>query len=130
MRQLSLKQFVSDQCANWINGGICLGINFQSPPGGEIVQVTDGEMADKPCKIPKERCQYFENCLIPLVPSHPEYDEAAREYYLMTDEFRKALPKVRKCACGNPIARRRRICDDCSRNNRLNNWRNRKKKCQ
>ena len=117
---MSPLQMAKEQCANLV-GRTCLGIPRQYLNGSRPIvgQARDG------CKLsnPKALCEYFERVITPLAEYWPgKYASAVKAY-------RRRIPKGQKtplavvntwtCDCGKPMSKGRRMCDSCTRKNRL-----------
>jgi len=102
-------------CGNWTNG-ICLGGGFRALPNGELrhfVLEQDGEQfGGRPCRVGRgQRCEFFERMVLPVAESPGEV--AARTTYVSKFPVDRFAGTGRYCSCGEPIPRRRRVCDSC-----------------
>ena len=71
-------------------------------------------MAHRPCLlITRQRCQYFEDAVLPLAKYKPIYVTVSDDYW-----GRKGLAgvtvKSRFCGCGAQLEPRRRMCAKCA----------------
>lgn len=111
-------QFAREQCANFENGGSCAGIGIND----------DGRLyifGKKPaCLLAnKERCQYFEDCVLPL---HPDMQNAkgqvfakhlaeARRLYSLTVPGFSRNPGRKCIACNRrEVEPHKRLCYQCA----------------
>ena len=116
---MSPLQMAKEQCANLVSG-ICLGIPWQCLDGSRPIvgQEQNG------CKLsdPKTRCDYFEVVVAPLVQYFPRYAKAVATYNKRLAK-QEAPPVVTAnlwtCDCGKPMSKGRRMCDACTRKNKL-----------
>ena len=72
-------------------------------------------------RLPGEH-DYFGSCVAPLAEKKPEHVAAANEYIKLCAQTVKTKPVIiseRHCACGEPLTRKKRVCDKCRRK-RLN----------
>lgn len=109
-------QLARQECANWTPTGGCLGAKcLGSRTPGPLARCLLNE---------KKPCPYFEDCVLPLLKSHPEYADAAPDYeaWLQANARAKnqktpsltALKPHRKCrTCGKPVATKKLYCDAC-----------------
>ena len=113
-------QMAKAECANLV-GGTCLGIPWQCLDGSRpmVGQEPDG------CKLsdPKARCEYFERVIAPLAEYWPDkYASAVKAYRRRIPKGQDpplALVNTWTCDCGKPMPKGRRMCDSCTRKNRL-----------
>ena len=104
---MSPYQMAKMECANYVGQG-CI-INDKC------------KLAAKPLK----RCVYFEKCVLgmPLQPDadknprYPEYLVAMQQYQGAT-ATRVTAVKLRVCECGQPLAKRQRVCVACAKKRR------------
>lgn len=99
-KRMTPLQLADAECANLVNG-TCV-------------------MWGKSCKLSgKDRCAYFEQCIVPLRthtahPDHAKYLHAIDSYIDSRNVIGRTAP-TRKCGCGNSLAPRQRRCSDCAR---------------
>jgi len=78
------------------------------------------------------RCEYFEQAVLPTARDIGRYAEMLQQYKNQTSGSYDPVidePQQRLCGCGQPLAKRRRICDKCRDKRRKQTYRrNRKKK--
>ena len=123
-------RLAKDQCCNWIHGA-CLGAGFTVLPDGEIrhclLTDEDGETLEgQPCRVARgERCEFFERVVLPVAESPGEI--AARTAYMGEFPVDGFAGKARYCSCGEPIPRRRRMCDSCRSKRRRETYRRNRK---
>lgn len=116
---ITLAQMVRDECANW---------RRMRTTKGEIAGCIFHRSGDCPvCR--GERCNisksvllggkaddggpdYFGAAVAPMAPSFPRYADAAAHYAMICG---KGIVDIRKCECGEPLAKRRRLCEKCLR---------------
>ena len=134
------ERLAAAECSNWYSGA-CRGTDtltvFTVPLARCLIRFG----------LP---CRYFERCVLPLAMRRPEYAPAGNDYYRRTrgsiavrikcieDEdlrmavqdhpFMGRLPRegngaVRRCECGAPLARRKRLCADCRAKRRRESYR-------
>jgi hypothetical protein len=139
---------VRAECANFRNS-TCLGIEvmarYSMPLAGCLLHMG----------LP---CAYFEKCILPLSARRPDYATAPHDYgrvigldiektvgtiedealqkqlrrhpFLVeaADGGRLVKTEVRRCACGAPLAKRARRCDDCAKKQRKKAYREKKER--
>ena len=109
----------------------------------------DKAAAERTCSLfakPPTRCDYFEQCLLPIALPNQFRDYARlisnskRDARLAEDNLRKAVGRPyaeaeaeaaesgRTCTCGSPLPKRRRLCDSCAKANRKKAYRDAKAK--
>jgi hypothetical protein len=113
-------QFAKAECANYNADGSCL-----SGPR-------------KKCALyNRDRCDYFEKCVLPLADSPSPtgesglqtYRQQAREIYLASQELKAPKKsKDRFCECGAILEKRQRICPKCRDERRKATFRNSQQK--
>lgn len=114
-------QIAIEQCANYQNGGICLGITIlnngsmcrMSPPGPCVLRNTGA------------RCEYLEQCVLPMARQieHPGYRkkfEEAAAFYRRTAN----VPSIKRrvCGCGRELEKGKRFCYMCKIEKRRVTW--------
>lgn len=118
-------QIASAHCANYRDGGRCQKIIIQDD--GSLVRRPS--MPDR-CNIgtPGTRCQYFEECVMPMGPKidnpykKQEFLSAIHDYQHTSGYLPAA--KERFCpACGKPLERRKRFCPTCAQERHRNQTR-------
>ena len=98
--------------------------NYDRPLVGCMFTVR-GKWAEGECAVDLGvRCQHFEGAVLPLVDRKPQYAGARNEYMDMTSseggaDIMLAPERLRSCACGAPLAPRKRLCDTCRRERSL-----------
>lgn len=113
-------QLAHAECANW-NNGACDGMRF------------DDNLAPLPGKaLPKcllasgQRCDYFEECVLPMAAMVS--DPARAKAYLAAAADYKFQHHIsghaRRCPdCGGPLPARKKFCADCAAKRRRNTFR-------
>lgn len=117
-------QLAREECANWENGeGRCSKIIIQE--NGTMVRRPT--MPDLCALKTGQRCQYFEDTILPMIP-HLEASNAIRAKY--KSECLEAEHQYRmetgammskptgKCACGKPREYRHKFCSECAQKRR------------
>jgi len=108
-----LPLYVRDECANWSS-------NLKGCLGGSPCLVLSGE-----------RCGYFERAVLPpegypypnrTFVQDPKAEKQVRQEYGLVGG-RRYDPKARFCKCGNPLAKRRRYCNECAAKRKRNSHR-------
>lgn len=102
----ALKEMVASECANFRRGGRCLfGDGCVAYSGKRCSLFLDARMQ------PSTE-DHFARCVAPLARTEPKYVDAAIEY---AHNCNAKAPEVRNCTCGAPLAKKRRLCDRCSK---------------
>lgn len=128
-------QMAKRECANLLRDGSCLGVRAEDL-GHHLGPLTPWSV----CAVAERKpCDYFEECVLPLAASRPEYLQCPKDYYRMVQPHdwrhnerpRRPTPTPgtpRPCPdCGKPIGKRRRVCDNCRASRSKESARNRKR---
>jgi hypothetical protein len=59
---------------------------------------------------------YFAACVLPLSKDKPEYLDAADKYRYICGQ---QCESIRKCECGEPLAKKKRLCPKCAKKRQL-----------
>ena len=97
-----LTKFVKQECANFINLE-CLGVSVFGKKFRE--QGACFILEDKPCL-------YFKMCVLPLV-EEKGYGDVIDQYEEIDKDSKSSKLKVRKCECGQDIAKSKQMCEKC-----------------
>lgn len=119
------KGLARDQCCNWVNG-VCVGTGFKALPNGELrhflLVEDDQRLEGQPCRVGRnKRCTFFERSVLPMAESPGEI--AARTSYVSKFPVDRFSGHDRYCQCGEPIAKGRRMCDECRDKRRRETYR-------
>ena len=97
---MSPLQFAQQECANY-DGGRCLGADVWTTTVRPL----------KVCLLHESKpCRYFEACVLPLANrGNPQMIQARRVYEIS----HSGGTSLKSCACGNPLAPGKRLCQDC-----------------
>ena len=110
-------QMAIAECANFCRDGGCLGIPAKCLLSNEPPVAAPLDR----CKLAHrgKRCEYFERTVLPLANYFPEkYAKAVQTYSAGRAKNALAVKSVRFCGCGNPLAKRRRLCPVCAKRKR------------
>ena len=130
---MTLYQLAKEECGNFQGDKSCLGICAE----GLLDRSAPATPRDK-CVFPErpiQPCRYFEQCVMPLA-TQPDSAGGridgnkragwaeARRRYLKARKVMVPVEKMRCCPdCGNPLAKRQRVCATCAQKRRRENQR-------
>jgi len=106
------QQFARLWCANWQGSGSCLGAWLND--NGSIPWCKPAPR----CVLPT-RCRYFEECVAPTAfklegAAGADAQAAWKEYRLhQSTPVGQDVGTARRCACGEPLLPRHRVCRKC-----------------
>jgi len=126
-------QLARQECSNYQSDGSCLGIQPEglTDPSVPMVPLDRCLLSTKPIKP----CRFFEKCVLPLADQPDSaggrIDGAKRAGWLEAQmkylaARKKTVPetKLRTCPdCGDPLAKRQRVCEKCSKKRRRDSQR-------
>ena len=118
-------QMANAECPNW-NKGACDGMRI-----ADDLTPLPGKALDKCLLATGKRCDYFEECVLPMAAMATEPIKA-RSLTDAADTYRiehRLSGVVRQCpGCGRPLPARRRFCQDCVVKQRKITYRESKRK--
>ena len=98
-------------CANFQPNASCLGCSVEP---SLAIRRCSPRLICRLAEKPPQRCEHFEDCVLPQQPE-------------LIEKYRRAfnLPAVtiRQCSCGAPMQRGRRFCTDCALRRRHETYR-------
>ena len=110
-------QMANAECPNW-NQGACAGARI-----ADNLSPLPGRPLDKCALANEKRCDYFEECVLPMaaMASGPDRSKsfmaAANSYRIL----HKMAGVIRRCPeCAKSLPARRRVCADCAAKRRRN----------
>ena len=109
---MKTSSFVREECANHMTDGSCIGAKFD-----DHLRHRGFTPRSKCLVIADKRCQYFEECVMPLADIAEDPQHAADWRGAVAAYRRKhnlGLDEGRACpGCGEKLTARKRICPAC-----------------
>lgn len=108
--QSSLRQFVKDECSNFV-AGRCIAGKDRVCPVSQGKRCNVSQDIFNPA-VPSQK-PYFDKCVLPLGDNCAKYASAADRYSTL---YVPEEAKTRWClGCGRPIGKYKRYCADCAK---------------